>query len=64
MRHETKRCPVCRGAGTKGHGLWNVLSDCFACAGTGKVEVHRRGERHAEMEWRRAIESHLAGVRS
>lgn len=60
MRTERKQCPVCRGAGTKGHGFWNVLSDCFACAGTGKVEVHqRRRDRHAENEWRREIEAHL-----
>ena len=56
MRHETKRCPVCRGAGTKGRGLFHILSDCFACAGTGKVEVRaRRPDRHADLDWHRQV---------
>lgn len=26
----------------KGHGLWNILTDCPVCLGTGKVEIHSR----------------------
>lgn len=62
MRTESKRCPVCRGSGTKGHGLWAILTDCFACGGTGKVEVHRRRpERHVDLDWHREM---LEQVRS
>lgn len=58
---ETARCPVCRGVGFKGNGFWNILTDCVACRGTGKVEVHRRRpERHVELDWHREMTERVA----
>jgi DnaJ-class molecular chaperone len=51
MRTEKVRCPICRGTGNRGHGLWNILTQCVVCAGTGKVEVHARRESRRDL-WR------------
>lgn len=55
MRTIKVRCPVCRGTGTRGYGVWHILSQCAVCDGSGKVEAHKRRESRSEWQANREL---------
>ena len=63
MRTIKVRCPICRGTGTRGYGVWHILSQCAVCDGTGRVESHQSRQSRRDL-WREFLSEEAREARS